>query len=102
MQIPQGEGDGVDREAGEDEEITAGAEDDPKVELIFPDSNSVHVDEPCTFLNQDPDIQIVFPTIGMDVMVSVSDHDKKTREQLEQEAHDALEYVGLTPIDFFF
>lgn len=70
--------------------------------LIFPDRGTVHVEPICAYIKQDPNSQILFPTIGSDVLTSVPDSENKTSEQARKEVHDVLEYVGLVPTQEFY
>eukprot|EP00737_Agarophyton_chilense_P002328 gb/GEZJ01002644.1/.p1 GENE.gb/GEZJ01002644.1/~~gb/GEZJ01002644.1/.p1 ORF type:complete len:148 (-),score=11.81 gb/GEZJ01002644.1/:182-625(-) len=39
--------------------------------VLNPSTGSIHLEQPCAYVQQDPNIQIVMPTIGMDIASSV-------------------------------
>lgn len=67
--------------------------------MIFPDSGSVHVSSPCAYIMQDPGSQIIFPTVGTDISMSIVDPELRSKEEVKAEILDILNYVGLVPAE---
>lgn len=69
--------------------------------IIFPDSGSVHVSSPCAYIMQDPGSQIIFPTVGTDISMSIVDRELRSKDEVKAEILDILNYVGLVPPEEF-
>lgn len=66
--------------------------------LLQPGSGEVFLEEPCSFVHQKPDMQIIMPTIGWDISMSVqADNEKEVKERVKE----ALTSVGLVPPEDF-
>lgn len=69
--------------------------------LVFPASGNVHIEKPCAFVHQNPNIQIVYPTIGADVALSVPREPDTTARDVRAAVLKALDSVGLHPPEKF-
>lgn len=69
--------------------------------LLNPSSGLVHLEKPCAFVQQDPNIQILMPTIGMDIAISVPRKPYTPRSEIWDAVREALTEVGLVPPDDF-
>lgn len=69
--------------------------------LLNPSSGHVYLEKPCAFVQQDPNIQILMPTIGMDIAVSVPKKPDTSRSELWGAVREALTEVGLVPPEYF-
>lgn len=69
--------------------------------IIFPDSGTVHVPSPCAYIMQDPGSQIVFPTVGTDISMSINDREHRSKGEVKAQILDILNYVGLVPPEEF-
>ena len=62
--------------------------------LLSPDSGTVHADSPTAFVFQNPDHQVVMPTVAADVAFGLGRY-ALTDEQVAVTVHHALERVGM-------
>lgn len=65
--------------------------------LIIPDSGTIRLEEPCSYVRQDPDLQIVMPTVGTNIALSIPNGKNLPREEIRERGCAALELVGLSP-----
>lgn len=65
--------------------------------LLEPSSGTVRLETPCAFVHQNPDIQIVFPSIGSDIAASVPKGPNTSNRDVRDQVFEAMEAVGLTP-----
>lgn len=65
--------------------------------ILNPTAGEVFLRKPCAFVFQDPNIQILMPTIGADIALSVPKGPDTSREDVKRIVLDELEAVGLTP-----
>lgn len=70
--------------------------------IIFPDNGTIHVESPCSYVRQDPSLQILVPTIGADIALSVPDGIHASEDVIRREVEEALESVGLSPPSKFY
>lgn len=69
--------------------------------LLRPASGTVSVDSPCAYVHQHPDVQILFPTVGMDIAASVPKTKGTTKEEVREKVKELMEAVGLSPPENF-
>lgn len=65
--------------------------------LLEPSRGTVHLETPCAFVHQNPDIQIIFPSIGTDIAASVPKDPTMSDLEIRNQVFDAMEAVGLSP-----
>lgn len=65
--------------------------------LLEPSIGAVHLETPCAFVHQNPDIQIIFPSIGMDIAASVPKDEDTPSLEVRNQVFEAMEAVGLSP-----
>lgn len=65
--------------------------------LLRADAGAARTASPCAFVRQDADLQILFPTVGMDISMSVPNGKHRSRAAVQKEVHKALRAVGLVP-----
>lgn len=70
--------------------------------VILADSGTIDVATPCSVIRQDPSLQILAPTVGRDIILSIPDVEKRSKEEIRQEVDEVMELVGLTPSSNFF
>ncbi|CAN8074151.1 unnamed protein product [Agarophyton chilense] len=69
--------------------------------VLNPSTGSIHLEQPCAYVQQDPNIQIVMPTIGMDIASSVRKDSTSQSADIRNAVLDSLTDVGLTPPEDF-
>lgn len=69
--------------------------------FILPDSGDVKLVKPCSYVRQDPDLQIVMPTIGSNIALSIPDGKHMPRDKIRALVLESLESVGLFPAHDF-
>lgn len=69
--------------------------------LLLPARGTVSVESPCAYVHQQPDVQIIFPTVGMDIAASVPKKEGTTREEVRGKVEELMEAVGLSPPEKF-
>eukprot|EP00178_Gracilaria_changii_P015982 TRINITY_DN44_c0_g1_i1.p1 TRINITY_DN44_c0_g1~~TRINITY_DN44_c0_g1_i1.p1 ORF type:complete len:224 (-),score=24.58 TRINITY_DN44_c0_g1_i1:731-1402(-) len=69
--------------------------------VLNPSTGDVHLEKPCAYVHQNPNLQIVMPTIGTDIASSVRKDPATQPSEVRQAVIDALEAVGLTPPEDF-
>lgn len=69
--------------------------------LLIPTAGKVQLLKPCAFVFQNPNIQIVMPSIGADIALSVPKTSSTAKQQVREAVIDALNAVGLTPPETF-
>lgn len=74
--------------------------------LWLPDLGSVHADAPCAFVYQDPQKQLMFPSVAINLAVSVPetleshpDHLKFDEQRVRKRVLEGLERVGFSPAE---
>ena len=67
--------------------------------IINPTIGSVDLSTPCAFVDQDPDRQIVMPTVADDVKLFLRLPRGTSGEEATKKASQCLELVGLQPAD---
>ena len=67
--------------------------------LLEPTLGSVQLSKPCVFVDQDPDRQIVMPTVGGDVKMFLKLPRGTPEEVANRKAVECLELVGLKPAE---
>lgn len=65
--------------------------------LLEPPSGVVSVDRPCGYVQQNPDAQILLPTVGGDIAASIPGVADLTDEETFRKVVTLLEMVGLIP-----
>lgn len=65
--------------------------------LLEPSIGNVFLERPCGFVHQNPDVQILFPTIGGDIVASIPNVEEITNYEAYRKVVQALDMVGLTP-----
>eukprot|EP00177_Eucheuma_denticulatum_P006589 GFKZ01011994.1.p1 GENE.GFKZ01011994.1~~GFKZ01011994.1.p1 ORF type:complete len:266 (-),score=25.83 GFKZ01011994.1:600-1397(-) len=69
--------------------------------MLQPAVGTVSADQPCAFVHQDPDIQILFPTVGWDIAASVPQTPEMTKGDVLRKVISAMEKVGLDTSEDF-
>lgn len=69
--------------------------------LLNPTSGEVYLKSPCAFVFQNPDIQILMPSIGTDIALSLPNTGYKSKENVRKGVVRSMEAVGLTPPEKF-
>lgn len=70
--------------------------------MVSVDEGQIHLEKPVSYIQQDPDLQIVFPTIGLDVTFSIPKRHEIPRDEVRQMVLDQLDAVGLYPAEDFY
>lgn len=65
--------------------------------LLEPSSGTVRLKTPCAFVHQNPDIQIILPSIGSDIAASVPKGPNTSARDIRDQVFEVMEAVGLTP-----
>lgn len=65
--------------------------------LLIPQSGQIHIDQPVGFVFQNPDHQLVMPTVGADVAFGLVAENLSPR-QIRQRVEEALNAVNLLPL----
>lgn len=65
--------------------------------LFEPPVGEIFLERPCGFVHQNPDIQILLPTIGADIAASIPNVNEITDYEAYRKVVQALEMVGLSP-----
>lgn len=69
--------------------------------LLLPDAGNVSITRPVSYVQQNPELQIIMPTIGHDISLSVPLGATRPKADVISEIHAVLEDVGLVPTDRF-
>ncbi|KAI0565553.1 energy-coupling factor transporter ATPase [Gracilaria domingensis] len=69
--------------------------------VLNPSAGDVYLEKPCAYVQQDPNLQIVLPTIGTDIASSIPKDLSSQASDVRQAVINALNAVGLTPPEDF-
>lgn len=69
--------------------------------LLEPIQGNLSIEEPCAFVHQRPDYQILFPTVGMEISTSIQRTPDMTDDDVRERTIAAMEAVGLVPWEEF-
>jgi energy-coupling factor transport system ATP-binding protein len=76
--------------------------------LRIPDRGSVQLEMPCSFVLQDPSVQLVMPTVGINIAISMPETLRgpdgevaASEQEIREKVIGALEQVGLCPPESF-
>lgn len=69
--------------------------------LLRPTRGIVSSDAPCAFVHQNPNTQIIFPTVGMDVAAAIPGKEEILEAEVQEKVKELLETVGLSPPEDF-
>lgn len=70
--------------------------------MVSIDEGHFKLEDPVSFVQQDPDLQILFPTIGLDVTLSIPNRLSYSSDDVRKMVTNQLDAVGLYPADDFY
>ncbi|CDF33286.1 unnamed protein product [Chondrus crispus] len=65
--------------------------------LLIPSYGSVQLSTPCAFVHQNPDVQMLFPSVATDIAASVPKRPDMPVDEIRDSVIEAMEAVGLSP-----